>query len=59
MIIIMMKIIMIIIMMMMMIIIIHDYRHVANLPWGGDFPEEAKTYFSPNFLWTRPQVRIY
>jgi len=30
-------------------------KHVKNLPWGGDFPEEAKAYFSPNFLWTRPQ----
>lgn len=26
-----------------------------NLPWGGDFPEEAKPFFSPAFLWTRPQ----
>lgn len=25
-----------------------------DLPWGGDFPEEAKAYFSPAFLWTRP-----
>jgi phycoerythrobilin:ferredoxin oxidoreductase len=25
------------------------------LPWGGDFPDEAKTFFSPAFLWTRPQ----
>lgn len=25
------------------------------LPWGGDFPEEAKSFFSPAFLWTRPQ----
>ncbi len=24
------------------------------LPWGGDFPEEAKPFFSPAFLWTRP-----
>lgn len=30
-------------------------KHVKTLPWGGDFPEEAKAYFSPNFLWTRPQ----
>jgi len=30
-------------------------KHVKNLPWGGDFPEEAKQYFSPVFLWTRPQ----
>jgi phycoerythrobilin:ferredoxin oxidoreductase len=26
----------------------------AVLPWGGDFPEEAKPFFSPAFLWTRP-----
>ncbi len=26
-----------------------------DLPWGGDFPEEAKPFFSPVFLWTRPQ----
>jgi phycoerythrobilin:ferredoxin oxidoreductase len=26
-----------------------------DLPWGGDFPEEAKPFFSPAFLWTRPQ----
>jgi phycoerythrobilin:ferredoxin oxidoreductase len=26
-----------------------------NLPWGGDFPEEAKAFFSPVFLWTRPR----
>ena len=25
-----------------------------HLPWGGDFPEEAKSFFSPAFLWTRP-----
>lgn len=25
------------------------------LPWGGDFPDEAKPFFSPAFLWTRPQ----
>ena len=24
-----------------------------DLPWGGDFPEEAKSFFSPAFLWTR------
>ncbi len=30
----------------------HDYQR--HLPWGGDFPEEAKTFFSPAFLWTRP-----
>jgi phycoerythrobilin:ferredoxin oxidoreductase len=26
-----------------------------HLPWGGDFPEEASQFFSPAFLWTRPQ----
>ncbi|MBO3458023.1 phycoerythrobilin:ferredoxin oxidoreductase [Aetokthonos hydrillicola Thurmond2011] len=26
-----------------------------DLPWGGDFPEEAKPFFSPAFLWSRPQ----
>lgn len=30
----------------------HNYQQ--DLPWGGDFPEEAKQYFSPAFLWTRP-----
>jgi phycoerythrobilin:ferredoxin oxidoreductase len=25
------------------------------LPWGGDFPAEAQPFFSPAFLWTRPQ----
>jgi phycoerythrobilin:ferredoxin oxidoreductase len=29
--------------------------HKPNLPWGGDFPEEARPFFSPAFLWTRPQ----
>lgn len=29
--------------------------HQQNLPWGGDFPEEAQPFFSPAFLWTRPQ----
>jgi phycoerythrobilin:ferredoxin oxidoreductase len=29
-----------------------EYQTV--LPWGGDFPEEAKQFFSPAFLWTRP-----
>lgn len=27
----------------------------ADLPWGGDFPEEAKAFFSAAFLWTRPK----
>lgn len=26
-----------------------------HLPWGGDFPEEARPFFSPAFLWTRPK----
>lgn len=29
-----------------------DYQQ--DLPWGGDFPQEAQQYFSPAFLWTRP-----
>ena len=29
--------------------------HQKHLPWGGDFPAEAKPFFSPAFLWTRPQ----
>lgn len=29
-------------------------KHQKNLPWGGDFPEEAARFFSPNFLWSRP-----
>jgi phycoerythrobilin:ferredoxin oxidoreductase len=29
-------------------------RYQADLPWGGDFPEEARAFFSPAFLWTRP-----
>ena len=31
-----------------------DYQQ--HLPWGGDFPEEARSFFSPAFLWTRPQA---
>lgn len=27
----------------------------STLPWGGEFPEEARPFFSPAFLWTRPQ----
>lgn len=30
------------------------HQHQAHLPWGGDFPKEAQTFFSPAFLWTRP-----
>ena len=30
-------------------------EHQKYLPWGGDFPEEATPFFSPAFLWTRPQ----
>jgi phycoerythrobilin:ferredoxin oxidoreductase len=33
--------------------IFHTYQQ--HLPWGGDFPEEARPFFSPAFLWTRPQ----
>lgn len=29
--------------------------HQKHLPWGGDFPDEAKPFFSPVFLWTRPE----
>ncbi|MEL6927973.1 MAG: phycoerythrobilin:ferredoxin oxidoreductase [Cyanobacteria bacterium J06600_6] len=29
-------------------------EYQQDLPWGGDFPEEAQKYFSPAFLWTRP-----
>ena len=31
----------------------HAYQ--KHLPWGGDFPEEAQAFFSPAFLWTRPE----
>ncbi len=31
-------------------------EYQAVLPWGGDFPEEAKQFFSPAFLWTRPSA---
>lgn len=30
--------------------------HQQHLPWGGDFPAEAQPFFSPAFLWTRPQA---
>ncbi len=30
----------------------HQYRQL--LPWGGDFPDDARAFFSPAFLWTRP-----
>lgn len=30
-------------------------NHQQHLSWGGDFPEEASSFFSPAFLWTRPQ----
>ncbi len=29
-------------------------RNKRNLPWGGDFPEEAAKFFSPSFIWSRP-----
>lgn len=31
------------------------HAHQRHLTWGGDFPEEARPFFSPAFLWTRPQ----
>lgn len=31
-------------------------RYQAELPWGGDFPEEARPFFSPAFLWSRTQA---
>ncbi len=31
------------------------HRHQQHLPWGGEFPAEAQPFFSPAFLWTRPQ----
>jgi len=31
------------------------HGHQKHLTWGGDFPEEAQQFFSPAFLWTRPQ----
>lgn len=34
--------------------IFEKYR--VDLEWGGDFPEEAQQFFSPAFLWTRPQA---
>lgn len=34
--------------------IFHHYQQF--LEWGGDFPEEAKPFFSPAFLWTRPKA---
>ncbi|WP_144866897.1 phycoerythrobilin:ferredoxin oxidoreductase [Hyella patelloides] len=30
-------------------------KYQQDLEWGGDFPEEAQQFFSPAFLWTRPQ----
>ncbi len=30
-------------------------EHQQHLAWGGDFPAEAQPFFSPAFLWTRPQ----
>lgn len=34
--------------------IFHNYQQ--DLEWGGDFPKEAQAFFSPAFLWTRPQA---
>ncbi|MEG3934451.1 hypothetical protein QT990_24895 [Microcoleus sp. T3_B1] len=31
--------------------------HQPHLPWSGDFPEEAKQFFSLAFLWDRPKER--
>jgi phycoerythrobilin:ferredoxin oxidoreductase len=31
-------------------------NHQQYLEWGGDFPQEAQQFFSPAFLWTRPQA---
>ncbi|AFZ33866.1 phycoerythrobilin:ferredoxin oxidoreductase [Stanieria cyanosphaera PCC 7437] len=31
------------------------YKYQQSLEWGGDFPQEAQAFFSPAFLWTRPQ----
>ena len=33
--------------------LLEEYKE--KLEWGGDFPEEAKQFFSPAFLWTRPK----
>lgn len=30
-------------------------NYQQHLEWGGDFPEEAQPFFSPAFLWTRPE----
>jgi len=30
-------------------------KYKQELEWGGDFPEEAKPFFSSAFLWTRPK----
>jgi phycoerythrobilin:ferredoxin oxidoreductase len=35
----------------------HYYQQY--LPWGGDFPEEAQAFFSPAFLWTRPDESAF
>ncbi len=32
------------------------HAHQQHLSWGGDFPDEAQPFFSPAFLWTRPQT---
>jgi phycoerythrobilin:ferredoxin oxidoreductase len=37
--------------------VMETFRHYqAHLPWGGDFPDDAKQFFSPAFLWTRPSA---
>jgi len=36
--------------------ILHIFNsYQQHLPWGGDFPAEARPFFSPAFLWTRPE----
>ncbi|MEB3178241.1 MAG: phycoerythrobilin:ferredoxin oxidoreductase [Nostocaceae cyanobacterium] len=36
--------------------ILHIFEsYQQHLPWGGDFPAEARPFFSPAFLWTRPE----
>nr|WP_246276674.1 hypothetical protein [Microcoleus asticus] len=33
--------------------------HQPHLPWGGDFPEEAKQFFSSAFLWSPKETEVY
>ena len=32
--------------------------HQPHLPWGGDFPEEAKQFFSWAFLWSPNETEV-